>query len=345
MKSLADLLLALEEEVTLAASEASRGASKELVVLGPCEDLDPQQAAVTPAQYVMNTAALQRQVLDASMHLNLLRTSHSHPVQEMDTLRSRLLDLRTRLMDMLFQCGVDNSSVIALTESAECDDLSDLYSEVPTVWVQTTDSKNLIHERTIQLRLLQQLSSLQKQIAIHTATTMTIVSLTKREKRLRNDLDECRVVVEFIRHVNDRIEHVERMVVRQGIDEAALLDLHKTTIMEEERAKFHVAGNDIRGLKAITNGHKMQSIKQAAILPEVGSLEALLRKKSSTQHTLFPDIGICHAAWRDIEDHCETIIDMVTGTRETHATRRIVADSAYEIVMQSLATRAIASIR
>ncbi|CUG90729.1 Hypothetical protein, putative [Bodo saltans] len=346
MKSLADLLNALEEEQSLAQEEEKRAQSKNLVILAPCDHSDAAEAKVPgPSTFTMNTATLEEQLMNVTAHLNQLRASHSHPIQEMDGLRSNLLDLRRRLVEMLQQCGVDHSSVMALTEAAECDDLADLFEEVPSVWAQSTDTKCVLSERTIQLRLMQRLATARKLVSTHLASSRSIVSLTKREKRLRNDLDECRVVIEFIGYVSDRIEHVVRMVTRSTIDESALLDLHKTTILEEERARFHVAGNDIRGLKAITNGHKMKSVKQAAILPEIGSLESLLRQKSSAERTTFPDIGRCHAAWKGLESHCEAILEMVTETRDSHQSRRLVADVAYETVMQSLATRTIASIR
>jgi hypothetical protein len=345
MKSLSDLLNALQEEETLAQEEEKRAANTQLV-LGPCDNSDlPDVKVAGSSTFVMNTSTLERELLDATSHLNQLKVAHSHPLQEMNALRNNLLDLRRRLIELLQECGVDSSTVMALTESAECDDLADLFDEVPSVWAQSTDAVNIVNQRTVQLRLMQRLASIRKLVSIHLASSRSIASLVKREKRLRSDLDECRVTIEYIGYVSDRIEHVERMVTRSGIDESALLDLHKTTILEEERARFHVAGNDIRALKAINNGHKMKSIKQASILPEVGSLESLLRQKKSVERTTFSDVGRCHAAWKNLEGQCEAILEMVTGTRESHQTRRMVADVAYETVMQSLATKTISSIR
>lgn len=344
MKNLTDLLRALEiEEEALescAPQSLLRSGDDDAPVERSCGNILGRSSAL-----VVDSASLHQQLVDASTLYSQLKSSNSHPLPEMEAVRASLLDLRIRLTDMWTNCGVDCSSIVALTEAAQCDDQSDLFDEVPAVWAQTTDIKDTLHQRTIQLRLLQRLASVRKHISVHLAATRALSSLQRREKRLRNDLDEGRVVLEFIQHVCDRIAHVTRMVQRSGIDESALLDLHKATILEEERAKYHVAGNDIKGLKAITNGYKMKSVKSAAILPEMGALESLLRKKTSIERTVFSDIGLCRAAWKELEEDCMMILDLVSSTRGTHQSRRMVADVAYETVMQSLATKAIDAIR
>jgi hypothetical protein len=347
MKSLADLLRSLEVEQEALRKDAPQAG----LVLSKRDIVDasavhaPLNVVVSSTALVTDSGSLHKQVTDAVFKLGQMQSSHSHPLQEMEHVRTKLLDLRTRLTVMWEKCGVDTSSVVALTEAAECDDLSDLFDEIPTVWAQSTDAKRTLDERTAQLRLLQKLTTVRKHMSVHLAATRALDVLTKREKRLSNDLDESRVVLEFIGRVKDRVAHVERMALRSGIDEDALLDLQRTTILEEERSRFHIAGNDIKGLKAITKGYKMQSVAKAAILPEIGALEALLRKKSLIERKIFADIGMCGAAWREVEDDCEAILALVSETRGTHHCRRVVADVAYETVMQSLATRTIAAIR
>lgn len=267
-------------------------------------------------------------------------------LQQMVLYRSKLSDLRLRLTAILERCSIDSSNVVPLTEAAECGDVHVLIEgEVPLVWAQSTDDPRAIHEKTKKLRLYQRLCQCDKEISMHCAAEQALNNMRRREKRLSNDLDDARVTLELIDEVCDRFEHVKRMVERSAIDENALLQLNRTTVMEEERNRRHLAGNDIKGLKAIMACPKMKAVERAAELPETKALEKLNDDLRRVRRSVFGDVGHCRAAWKGVMQRCEDILQMVRQTCSTRDERRWVAEKAFAGLRDHFAEASIAAIR